>query len=111
MARVSNQTGINYVFKIIWGKNYLGLAVDRQIPNNLTSPITSLFFWPRENGWELLRAELSDKPWMTKEERIEILNGYTKIINYWLENVKEIEGITKLIQDSKKYKFKLVGNL
>lgn len=111
MNKLSNINNSNYVFKIIWAKNYIGLAVDKRIYKNLTIPITSFFFWPRENGWQLLRAELSNKPWMAKNDRIEILNAYNKIINYWLMNVKEIKGITKIIQDSTKLNFELVANL
>ena len=100
----------NYRFKIIWGRTYIGLAVDKKLQGNVIYPITSFFFWPRENGWELMKDELNRKPWMTKEETITILNGYTTIINYWLKNVKTIEGISKLVQDSKRYNYKLVAN-
>lgn len=99
----------NYIFKIIWSKNYLGLAVDKKLQNNFTMPITTFFFWPRENGWQLLKEELSYKPWMSKDDSIDILNNYTKLINYWLVNVDEIEGITKLIQDSSLLKYELLG--
>ncbi|CAM9645516.1 unnamed protein product [Ectocarpus fasciculatus] len=98
-----------YVFKILWSKNYLGLAVDKKLENNSTMPITTFFFWPRENGWQLLKEELSYKPWMSKDDSIDILNNYTTIINYWLSNVDEVEGITKLIRDSSKLKYELLG--
>ena len=101
----------NYTFKIIWGKSYIGLAVDKKLNESLKVPITSFFFWPRENGWELLKMELQNKPWIKKEDTIEILNGYTLIINYWLSNVQKIEGITKLIQDSSIYNYELLANL
>ena len=55
--------------------------------------------------------ELQNKPWIKKEDTIEILNGYTLIINYWLSNVQKIEGITKLIQDSSIYNYELLANL
>ena len=101
----------NYTFKIIWGKSYIGLAVDKKLNESITVPITSFFFWPRENGWELLKMELQNKPWIKKEATIEILNGYTLIINYWLSNVQKIEEITKLIQDSSIYNYELLANL
>ena len=69
-----------YVFKIIWSKNYLGLAVDKKLQNNRTLPITTFFFWPRENGWQLLKEELSYKPWMSKDDSIDILNAYTCLL-------------------------------
>jgi len=104
---IQNQN--NYVFKIIWSKNYLGLAVDKKLQNNNTFPITTFFFWPRENGWQLLKEELSYKPWISKDESIDILNGYSNLINYWLTNVNDIEGITQLIRDSSKLNFELLA--
>lgn len=104
---VRNQN--NYVFKIIWSKNYLGLAVDKKLQNNYTVPITTFFFWPRENGWQLLKEELSYKPWISKDESIDILNGYSNLINYWLKNVDEVEGITQLIRDSSDLNFELLA--
>lgn len=100
----------NYKFKIIWGKSYIGLAVDKRLNEHLTVPLTTFFFWPRENGWDLLKMELANKPWLTKTSTIGILNGYSMIINYWLSNVNQIEGITKLIQDSSTYNFELLAN-
>ena len=98
-----------YIFKILWSKNYLGLAVDKKLQNNFAVPITTFFFWPRENGWQLLKEELSYKPWMSKDDSIDILNDYTTIINYWLLNVDKVEGITKLIRDSPKLKYELLA--
>nr|YP_011007643.1 putative plastid-specific 30S ribosomal protein [Syringoderma abyssicola]WAM65072.1 putative plastid-specific 30S ribosomal protein [Syringoderma abyssicola] len=98
-----------YVFKIIWGKSYIGLAIDKKSSGNIIAPITTFFFWPRENGWELLKGELSHKPWISKEDTIDILNGYNIIINYWLYNVNSMKGIKKLVQDSSKYNFELLG--
>nr|YP_011007503.1 putative plastid-specific 30S ribosomal protein [Sporochnus bolleanus]WAM64932.1 putative plastid-specific 30S ribosomal protein [Sporochnus bolleanus] len=99
----------NYLFKIIWSKNYLGFAVDKILQNNLTLPLTTFFFWPKENGWELLKEELSYKPWISKNDSIDILNGYNLILNYWLLNVNEMEGIKKIIQDSSKFNFELLA--
>nr|QWK41918.1 hypothetical protein [Protohalopteris sp.] len=110
MSKFSNVTKNKYTFKIIWGRSYIGLAVDKRLNKDIMIPLTTFFFWPRENGWELLKMELSNKPWITKEDRIEILNGYTLIINYWLSNVQEVEGITKLVQDSSIYNFELLAN-
>ena len=99
----------SYIFKIIWSKNYLGLALDKRLENNFTMPVTTFFFWPRENGWQLLKEELSYKPWMPKDDSIDILNNYTKLINYWLVNVHEMDGITKLVRDSSKFNYELLG--
>ena len=104
-----NLQNSSYLFKIIWGKRYIGIAIDRILnkDKNQTSPLTTFFFWPRENGWELLKNQLINKPWITKDERIEILNGYNKLINYWLTNVKQVNEINKIIQDSSTLKFEL----
>lgn len=98
-----------YVFKIIWSKNYLGLAVDKKLQNNRTLPLTTFFFWPRENGWQLLKEELSCKPWISNDDSIDILNGYNEIINYWLENINKTEGIKRLIIDSSKLNLELLA--
>ena len=98
-----------YVFKIIWSKKYLGLAVDKNFRNSLNFPMTTFFFWPRENGWQLLKEELSYKPWISKEDSVDILNGYTKIINYWLANVNDVENIKKLVLDSSELNFELLA--
>ena len=104
-----NRLKKTYIFKIIWGKNSIGLAIEKLLKKNKTSPITAYFFWPNENGWDLLKNQLLNKPWISEEERIEILNGYNNIIKYWLTNVTKIDEITKLIQDSKEYNFELSG--
>lgn len=97
----------HYSFKIIWGKQYIGIAIDKILNRTNTFPITTFFFWPKENGWELLKTELLNKPWITKEDRIEILNGYNQIIKYWLTNVNQIKNIPLLITESSIYNFEL----
>nr|YP_009455881.1 putative plastid-specific 30S ribosomal protein [Dictyopteris divaricata]YP_010205386.1 putative plastid-specific 30S ribosomal protein [Grateloupia livida]AQZ25097.1 putative plastid-specific 30S ribosomal protein [Dictyopteris divaricata]UAV85955.1 putative plastid-specific 30S ribosomal protein [Grateloupia livida] len=98
-----------YLFKAIWGKNSIGLAVEKRLRENITSPVTTYFFWPSENGWKLLKNELYNKPWVTDEERVELLNGYNKIIKYWLKNVTRNDEIIKLLKDSEEYNFELSG--
>lgn len=77
-----------YIFKVIWGKQTIGIAINKRLKDNKTSPMTTFFFWPKENGWELLKNQLYTKPWTNEEERLEILNGYNKIITYWAKHVK-----------------------
>ncbi len=77
-----------YLFKILWSKSYIGVAINNIKNKELTTPLTTFYFWPREDGWKLLKAELDSKPWMTEESKFEILNAYTLIIKYWLENIK-----------------------
>lgn len=83
------KTESRYLFKILWSKTYVGIAINEIYKENYDFPLTTFYFWPREDGWKLLKAELDSKPWMTEESKLEILNGYTLIINYWLENVNK----------------------
>lgn len=77
----------SYCFKILWSKTYIGIAVNQQNEKDLDIPLTSFYFWPREDGWKLLQAELESKPWMNETSKSEILNSYSKIIDFWLDNV------------------------
>lgn len=33
-----------YLFKVIWGKRYIGVAIDKRLKKNKTFPITTFFF-------------------------------------------------------------------
>lgn len=83
------KTQSKYLFKILWSRTYIGIAINEIHKENYDLPLTTFYFWPREDGWKLLKAELDSKPWMAEQSKLEILNGYTAIINYWLQNVNE----------------------
>nr|WKT08363.1 hypothetical chloroplast RF65 [Mesostigma viride] len=77
-----------FVLKFLWLEKNLAVTVD-QVTNRGNSPITEYFFWPRKDAWEELKDALANKPWISYDESIALLNQTTDVINYWQEDEKK----------------------
>ena len=107
MKQYKNQS--KYLFKVLWSKTYIGIAINEKHKENLDIPLTTFYFWPREEGWELLKAELDSKPWINEKSKIEILNGYTVILNFWLKTIYKTTNTKKLDTKSLPLNIDLLG--
>lgn len=86
--------------KILWLKQDIGFSIDHIVENGY-SPLTSYFFWPRNDAWTQVKIELDSKPWLSENDKIDLLNQITSLINYWQDNnnSKSIEQVQQQFPD------------
>ena len=86
--------------KIVWFKNFLGLAID-QVSLDQQYSLTPYYFWPRTEAWEQLKLELDSKIWLTQDEKIEVLKVAGDVMKYWLayRDVKTVENLKTEFQE------------
>ena len=90
---------MNWKFKILWLENSLGIAID-QVNLKEKIAITPYYFWPQNDAWKQLKLEIDSKSWISKQEKITILNYISELMNYWKKNKKlnNPQNVTKQFQ-------------
>lgn len=78
-----------FTLRIIWLDYDIGLAIDHIVEQGY-SPLSSYFFWPRNDAWSQIKKELESKPWVSENDKVKLLNDATKIIHYWQHNKSKV---------------------
>ena len=74
---------VHLKLKVVWFKNFLGLAID-QVNLNQQYSLTPYYFWPKTEAWKQLEIELDSKLWLDHNEKMQILKSAGDVMNYWL---------------------------
>jgi len=80
--------------KVFWLENFLGFTINQTVSDK-SYPVTSYYFWPRTEAWDLLKLELDSKSWVTDTDKIKILNQITEIMNCWKQG-RKVENLESL---------------
>jgi len=78
---------LKFKIKILLLHDSIGIAVDQIYLDNI-SALTNYYFWPKTDAWKLIQLEIGSKDWLSKNEKIVILNRLTEILNSWKETQK-----------------------
>ena len=89
--------------KILWHENFLGLSINQSSIKS-TVPITSYYLWPKTQAWQQLKFELDLKPWLSEQEKINVLNQTAEIMNHW-RRTRRNENYENLINKFPKLEF------
>tara|TARA_B100000475_G_scaffold145325_1_gene107326 strand:+ start:156 stop:452 length:297 start_codon:yes stop_codon:yes gene_type:complete len=90
---------MNFIIKVLWLENSLGVAVNQSNAGR-SNLVTPYYFWPRNNAWDQVQKELNSKPWISKRQRILILNRISDIMNHWQKNRKQQNLVNVKVQFS-----------
>jgi len=83
--------------KVVWFKNFLGLAID-QVNANQQYSLTPYYLWPKTEAWEQLKLELDSKFWLGQDEKIKILKTTRDVMDHWL-SYRNTKGVKNLKED------------
>ncbi len=93
--------------QILWLEKSIGFSINLS-KNNKIIPITSYYFWPRNDAWKQLKLELDSKSWIPVQKKIIILNCVSTTMQYW-KNYKKRENSNFLFKIKEGQNLKLIG--
>ena len=70
--------------RVLCGKDNIMFALEQKNLNK-SFFISPYYIWPKTNAWDLLNLEFNSRPWISENEKIELLNITTDIMNLWRE--------------------------
>jgi hypothetical protein len=89
--------GTNCVLQlnIVYSDEKIGFAVN-QILASESIPLTKYYYWPQTDAWRHLRIDLETKPWITFNQRLELLNLAVTIMGLWPNNELQLSKQTTI---------------